>query len=683
MTTALPIFKESYKNFCNEIDITYNDMFAEELQKYYSDLIYKNVTDIKNKNPKLWSIIYNNKVICNSYQKFILLSSILNYIKKYKDDETKYENFKDKGFKELIEWGKTKINWEYESLINNLFKNYDISIDYNLFDIIYNKLVKCSDLMKYINRNIDNQTMISLLSDINSSMEISNTKEDYSKRLLNESETFHVNVTQNVEIENLDNPGNSLIFKVHDLDVGTNKYIPTDILKLNLSEIEQKNTVPKTLSGKLADIFNDFTSVELTRLNIPRILFNNLDTQTTYKIHFTGINLAQRTNISNELVFNGKFEKYDESYSFIPSSSCRITYHPKTAKITNLDFYITKYNNKILNSNWNLKLNYENCYNIFTKDVSLIDTYIINLYDINLEKIDNVYYSPTYNAIEHIYSASPFLQYDNDQDKNVILYYRDANIQLSSKPDITLNENNYYIDENCKYLNYLIKKYRTYNTYDPKDPEDPVDSEERIGDLILGDYYYKTLKIDKDVEIDINNRPQDVSLSIYMDEYQRIIFVENHPTSTDKVEVIIMYPDSVKIYIGNINTYDKAKLYYRRIINNTGSKLTLFKPGQYYPNDEDLEYYSVVENEYTLKTTSDKVSEINWIKDYPYGLVFKYENDNKPLDEIQTSCEINNKEYTLTFHKDYFASVNYYGILENININISAMFDVDFCLTFK
>ena len=53
MTTALPIFKESYKNFCNEIDITYNDMFAEELQKYYSDLIYKNVTDIKNKNPKL------------------------------------------------------------------------------------------------------------------------------------------------------------------------------------------------------------------------------------------------------------------------------------------------------------------------------------------------------------------------------------------------------------------------------------------------------------------------------------------------------------------------------------------------------------------------------------------------------------------------------------------------------
>ena len=63
MTTALPIFKESYKNFCNEIDITYNDMFAEELQKYYSDLIYKNVTDIKNKNPKLWSIIYNNKVI--------------------------------------------------------------------------------------------------------------------------------------------------------------------------------------------------------------------------------------------------------------------------------------------------------------------------------------------------------------------------------------------------------------------------------------------------------------------------------------------------------------------------------------------------------------------------------------------------------------------------------------------
>ena len=90
MTTALPIFKESYKNFCNEIDITYNDMFAEELQKYYSDLIYKNVTDIKNKNPKLWSIIYNNKVICNSYQKFILLSSILNYIKKYKDDECEH-----------------------------------------------------------------------------------------------------------------------------------------------------------------------------------------------------------------------------------------------------------------------------------------------------------------------------------------------------------------------------------------------------------------------------------------------------------------------------------------------------------------------------------------------------------------------------------------------------------------
>ena len=71
------------------------------------------------------------------------------------------------------------------------------------------------------------------------------------------------------------------------------------------------------------------------------------------------------------------------------------------------------------------------------------------------------------------------------------------------------------------------------------------------------------------------------------------------------------------------------------------------------------------------------------LKDYPYGLVFKYENDNKPLDEIQTSCEINNKEYTLTFHKDYFASINYYEILENININISAMFDVDFCLTFK
>ena len=278
MTTALPIFKESYKNFCNEIDITYNDMFAEELQKYYSALVYKNLTNIKDKNPKLWSIIYNNKVICNSYQKFILLVSILNYIKKYKDDETKYENFKDKGFKELIEWGKTKINWEYESLINNLFKNYDISIDYNLFDIIYNKLVKCSDSMKYINRNIDNQTIISLLSDINSSMEISNTKEDYSKRLLNESETFHVNVTQNVEIENLDNPGNNLIFKVHDLDVGTNKYIPTDILKLNLNEIEQKNTVPKTLSGKLADIFNDFTTVKLTRLNIPRILFNNLDT---------------------------------------------------------------------------------------------------------------------------------------------------------------------------------------------------------------------------------------------------------------------------------------------------------------------------------------------------------------------------------------------------------------------
>ena len=146
MSTALPIFKESYKNFCNEIDITYNDMFAEELQKYYTALVYKNLTDIKDKNPKLWSIIYNNKVICNSYQKFILLASILNYIKKYKDDETKYENFKDKGFKELIEWGKTKINWEYESLINNLFKNYDISIDYNLFDIIYNKLVK-----KYVN----------------------------------------------------------------------------------------------------------------------------------------------------------------------------------------------------------------------------------------------------------------------------------------------------------------------------------------------------------------------------------------------------------------------------------------------------------------------------------------------------------------------------------------------------
>ena len=103
---------------------------------------------------------------------------------------------------------------------------------------------------------------------------------------------------------------------------------------------------------------------------------------------------------------------------------------------------------------------------------------------------------------------------------------------------------------------------------------------------------------------------------------------------------------------------------------------------EFYKNDEDLEYHSVNENEYTLKTTSDKVSEINWIKDYPYGLVFKYEN-NEPLDEIQTSCEMGGKEYTLTFHKDYFASVNYYGILENININISAMFDVDFCLTFK
>lgn len=676
MSTALPIFKESYKNFCNEIDITYNDMFAEELQKYYSALVYKNLTNIKDKNPKLWSIIYNNKVICNSYQKFILLASILNYIKKYKDDETKYENFKDKGYKELIEWGKTKINWEYESLINNLFKNYDISIDYNLFDIIYNKLVKCSDLMKYINRNIDNQTMISLLSDINSSMEISNTKEDYSKRLLNESETFHVNVTQNVEIENLDNPGNNLIFKVHDLDIGTNKYIPTDILKLNLSEIEQHNTVPKTLSGKLADIFNDFTSVELTRLNIPRILFNNLDTCSTYKIHFTGINLAQRTNISDELVFNGKFEKYDESYSFIPSSSCRIAYHPKTTKITNLDFYITKYNNKLLNSNWNLKLDYENCYNIFTKDASLIDVCVINLYDINLRKIDNVYYTPTYNALEHAYSTSPFLQYDNDQNRNVILYYRDANIKLLTKPDITLNENNYYTDENCKYLNYSMKKYRIYNTHNPENPE------ERISDLMLGDYYYKTLKIDKDVEFDINDRPQDVSLSIYTDEYQRVLFVENHSTSIDKVEVIIMYSDSIKIYIGTINIYDKPKLYYRRIINNTNSKLTLFKPDQYYPNEENLEYYSVVENEYTLKTTSDKVSEINWIKDYPYGLVFKYEN-NEPLDEIQTSCEINNKEYTLTFHKDYFASVNYYGILENININISAMFDVDLCLTFK
>lgn len=677
MTTALPIFKESYKNFCNEIDITYNDMFAEELQKYYSALVYKNLTDIKDKNPKLWSVVYNNKVICNSYQKFILLASILNYIKKYKDDETKYENFKDKGFKELIEWGKTKINWEYESLINNLFKNYDISIDYNLFDIIYNKLVKCSDSMKYINRNIDNQTIISLLSDINSLMEISNTKEDYSKRLLNESETFHVNVTQNVEIENLDNPGNNLIFKVHDLDVGTNKYIPTDILKLNLNEIEQNNTVPKTLSGKLADIFNDFTSVELTRLNIPRILFNNLDACSTYKIHFTGINLAQRTNISDELVFNGKFEKYDESYSFIPSSSCRITYHPKTAKITNLDFYITKYNNKLLNSNWNLKLNYENCYNIFTKDVSLIDTFIINLYNINLKKIDNVYYRPTYNVLEHIYSEIPYLDYDNDQDRNVILYYRNKNIQLLTKPDITLNESNYYSDENCKYLNYTMKKYRTYNTYDSEN------SVKRIGDLMLGDYYYKTLKINKDIEIDINNRPQDVSLSIYTDEYQRVIFVENHPISTDKVEVIIMYPNSIKIYIGNINVYDKAKLYYRRIINTSNSKLTLFKPDQYYPNEEDLEYYSVNENEYTLKTTSDKVSEINWIKDYPYGLVFKYENNNKPLDEIQTSCEIGGKEYTLTFHKDYFASVNYYGILEDININISAMFDVDFCLTFK
>lgn len=574
MTTALPIFKESYKNFCNEIDITYNDMFAEELQKYYSALVYKNLTDIKDKNPKLWSIIYNNKVICNSYQKFILLASILNYIKKYKDDETKYENFKDKGFKELIEWGKTKINWEYESLINNLFKNYDISIDYNLFDIIYNKLVKCSDLMKYINRNIDNQTIISLLSDINSLMEISNTKEDYSKRLLNESETFHVNVTQNVEIENLDNPGNNLIFKVHDLDVGTNKYIPTDILKLNLNEIEQNNTVPKTLSGKLADIFNDFTSVELTRLNIPRILFNNLDACSTYKIHFTGINLAQRTNISDELVFNGKFEKYDESYSFIPSSSCRITYRPKTAKITNLDFYITKYNNKLLNSNWNLKLNYENCYNIFTKDVSLIDTFIINLYNINLKKIDNVYYSPTYNVLEHIYSEIPYLDYDNDQDRNVILYYRNKNIQLLTKPDITLNESNYYSDENCKYLNYTMKKYRTYNTYDSEN------SVKRIGDLMLGDYYYKTLKINKDIEIDINNRPQDVSLSIYTDEYQRVIFVENHPISTDKVEVIIMYPNSIKIYIGNINVYDKAKLYYRRIINTSNSKLTLFKIGR-------------------------------------------------------------------------------------------------------
>lgn len=676
MTTALPIFKESYKNFCNEIDITYNDMFAEELQKYYTNLVYKNLTDIKDKNPKLWSIIYNNKVICNSYQKFILLASILNYIKKYKDDETKYENFKDKGFKELIEWGKTKINWEYEALINNLFKNYDISIDYNLFDIIYNKLVKCSDLMKYINRNIDNQTMISLLSDINSSMEISNTKEDYSKRLLNESETFHVNVTQNVEIENLDNPGNNLIFKVHDLDVGTNKYIPTDILKLNLNEIEQHNTVPKTLSGKLADIFNDFTSVELTRLNIPRILFNNLDTHTTYKIHFTGINLAQRTNISDELIFNGKFEKYDESYSFIPSSSCRIAYHPKTAKIINLDFYITKYNNKLLNSNWNLKLNYENCYNIITKDISLIDTFIINLYDINLRKIDNVYYTPTYNALEHIYSEIPYLDYDNDQDRNVILYYRNKNIQLLTKPDITLNENNYYTNENCKYLNYMMKKYRTYYTYNP---ENHV---KRIGDLILGDYYYKTLKINKDVEIDINDRPQDVSLSIYTDEYQRVIFVENHSTSTDKVEVIIMYQDGIKIYVGTINTYDKPKLYYRRIINTSNSKLTLFKPDQYYPNEEDLEYHPVVENEYTLKTTSDKVSEINWIRDYPYGLVFKYEN-NEPLDEIQTSCEIGGKEYTLTFHKDYFASVNYYEVLENVNINISAMFDVDFCLTFK
>lgn len=670
-------FMNYYQCFCNDIGILFNQQFAEIIQNYYKSILENNLLKIYNNNPKLYNCIANDKNINISYQKFLILISVLSYINKYKDDKEILEKYKNLGFEDLIKWSKNKINWDYDILINGFFKNYNITSSNNLFDIIYNKLCKNDDIYNNISNVIDKQIITSLLSNNNELLSIQNNKEDHTKKLLNESNSYQINITQEIDIEN---ENNKVIFKINDVDIGTNREIPTNILNVNLNELDNHNIIPKTNYGKIADIFNEFSSVELTRLNIPNIYFKDLDTASTYKIHFDGINVAQRTNISKELIFNGKFEKYSDSYSFIPSKSCRINYHPKTAKINHLNFYITKYNNKPLDNchiptiinnsvddyyNIAIKNNYNNDLDLKEDNISVIynnsksieesnNNYKVEAYNKNFEYINETFlYSISNNFIEYyLLKDIPSLKLNSENNK-IILQFNNLEIELKKLVDIT-TKNNYYINPKCIYLNHWINKYINLQDYK----------------WLMGNYYYKSLKLISNH--DKNSRPNDVKKIIYIDKYYRIIY-EEELSLGDTIEIIMFDDNEIKYYTGEIDDNDSINYYCRK------TNELLFQKDQEYPqSDMFINYpYVIVENNII---ESINIKPVKWIVDYKYGLILQ---NNTILDnDYKLYCKINDIEYQINFIKDEQLSfINIYEPLTYNKINI--INDVDFCLTFK
>lgn len=649
-------FINYYQNFCNDINITFNQQFAEIIQNDYKIILENNLLKIYNNNPKLYERIANDKNINISYQKFLILISVLLYIRKYQNDREALEKYKNMGFDELIKWSKNKIDWDYDILINGHFKNYNITNANNLFEVVYNKLCKNDDVYHNISDIIDKQIITSLLLNNNELLSIQNNKEDYTKKLLNESGSYQINITQEIDIEQAEN---KIIFKVNDVDIGTNREIPTNILNVKLDEIDNHNIIPKTNYGKIADIFNEFSSVELTRLNIPNIYFKDLDKASTYKIHFDGINVAQRTNITKGLVFSGKFEKYLNSYSFIPSQSCRINYHLKTAKIHHLNFYITKYNNKPLDNYYNVSIinNSENdYYNIAIKNnnIESNNNYKIMAYDKNLKYIDEMFlYSVLDNYIEYyILKNIPSLK-ENVVTNKIILQFNNLEIELKNTVDITI-EDNYYTDPKCKYLNHWINKHINFQN----------------NQWILGNYYYKTLKLIN--SHDKNSRPTNVNKIVYIDKYCRVIYEEE--LNQGNVLEIVMFSDTeIKYYTGEIDEVDVIN-YYCRKTNDS-----LFQKNHSYPqNNEFINYQYIDINNNIIRNIN--IKPIKWVVDYNYGLMLQ--NNIQVDDNCKLYCKINDVEYPIEFIKN--ESLSFVEMYEPmIYSEIHIVNDIDFCLTFK
>lgn len=337
---------ELYKLVVEESHILiYSERICELLSSYYKENIRLNLNNLYSNAPKFFSeqFLGNRKTASfEIYQKYIFVISLIIYINKYYNtpDIRTLPNIDI-----TIEWCRIRRDPNLEYILSGPTQNQNINIDYK---------THYQDIMSQSNtpQNISDYSITS------TTKIISNDVLNISNHIQAQPNTYHKNpdIARNYKI-NITSPNNvrtylddtQLVFDLSNVNLGdTTETGTVDQSRIGYNEITTEITNnkvnPIVSSGKLEEIFHNYTTLRINKL---KVHVSNYKTDLTafsqLYVIIRGVNADTRGpyNTFNTLcMFSGRFIREGLWYVFLPDVQ-GWSYRPMSVNVNKFELLIT------------------------------------------------------------------------------------------------------------------------------------------------------------------------------------------------------------------------------------------------------------------------------------------------------------------------------------------------------